>query len=197
MADNKTTKDKDTTRSYSGTPSKRTPYEQQGRGTALTRPATGSMYTSGSPFGIMRRFAEDMDRMMRDFGFGTGSMLMDPWSGLTQGEQSLWSPQVETFRRGDQLIIRADLPGMNKENVNVELQDDMLIISGERQDEYNEERDDFYRSERSYGRFYRTVPLPEGVESNQCNAQFKDGVLEVTLPAPKESRTERKRIDIK
>ena len=109
----------------------------------------------------------------------------------------VWTPQIETFRRGDKIVVRADLPGLDKENVNVEIDEDALTISGERQNEFKEEGDDYYRSERSYGRFYRAIPLPEGVDEKQIDARFKDGVLEVTLPAPKEETRERKRINIK
>jgi HSP20 family protein len=80
--------------------------------------------------------------------------------------------------------------------VNVEIDEDTLTISGQRQDEFKEEKDDYYRSERRYGRFFRAIPLPQGVDENQIDAKFSNGVLEVTLPAPKEPTHERKRINI-
>jgi HSP20 family protein len=72
----------------------------------------------------------------------------------------------------------------------------LLTISGERSEEHEENRDEFYRTERSYGRFSRTVPLPEGVNEEQCDATFKDGVLEITLPAPKLVERKAKQIPI-
>jgi HSP20 family protein len=112
-------------------------------------------------------------------------------------ERAAWSPQIETFRRGDKLVVRADLPGLKKEDVNVEVDNGMLAISGERREQHEEDRDGFYRSERSYGQFYRALPIPEGVSDAQCEATFKDGVLEVTLPAPKEEQRTAKQIPIR
>lgn len=190
MADTRETKNQERTRSYAGGRSLSTPgYPQAGRSTSPT-----SAQTTGSPFSIMRRMMEDMDRMFFDFA---GGGLPDTWSGAAGAERGTWAPQIETFRRGDQLVVRADLPGMKKENLNVEVEDDTLLISGERQDEFKEERDDFYRSERSYGRFFRALPLPEGIDPNSAKAEFKDGVLEVSMPVPKEPQRESRRIDIK
>lgn len=168
----------------------------------MTAPVFGQ---SGSPFSLMRRMAEDMDRLFEDFGFARGGLGLgsrfgaldsDLWSGsgLTQ---ATWVPQVETFRRGDKLVVRADLPGLRKEDVKVEIENDVLTISGERREEQEEDRDGYYRSERSYGQFYRAIPLPEGGSDEQCEASFKDGVLEVTLPAPKETEQKRKRIQVR
>lgn len=189
MADTRETKNQERTRSYAGGRSLSTPgYPRSGRSTSLT-----SGPTAGSPFSIMRRMMEDMDRMFFDFA---GGGLPDTWAGSGL-ERGTWAPQVETFRRGDQLVVRADLPGMKKDNVNVEVEEDTLLISGERQDEFKEERDDYYRSERSYGRFYRAIPLPEGIDPNSAKAEFKDGVLEISMPVPKEPQRENRRIDIK
>ena len=195
MADTRETKTQDRTRSYAGRGTTTgTPYQRTSGSTSVSPRQSGTSLTTGSsPFSMMRRMLEDMDRMFFDFA---GSGIPDVWSG-SGTERNMWSPQVETFRRGDQLVIHADLPGLKKENVNVEVEDDTLLISGERQDEYNEERDDFYRSERSYGRFFRAVPLPEGVDPKSVTAQFKDGVLEISLPVPKEPQRQSRRIDIK
>jgi HSP20 family protein len=174
--------------------------------TPARRGLTSPVYGSGSPFSLMRRMAEDMDRVFQDFGFGRTGLGLTPSLGLGYDrdlwrgsglEQSIWTPQIETFRRGDNLVIRADLPGLKKEDVKVEIDNDVLTISGERSEESEEERDDFYRSERSYGQFYRAIPLPDGVGADQVDASFKDGVLEVTLPAPKQSERETKRIQIR
>ncbi len=157
-----------------------------------------------SPFNLMRRMAEDMDRIFGDFGFSPSFGLsplvapsMGQGRGLASGGLRAWSPQLETFRRGDKLVVRADLPGLRKEDVNVEVEDGMLTISGHRSEEEIEDRDDFYRSERSYGEFYRALPLPENVTGETCEATFKDGVLEVTLPLPKAQERKPRRIDVK
>lgn len=110
---------------------------------------------------------------------------------------SLWAPEVEVFERGNNLVVRADLPGLSRENVDVELDGDALIIRGERQNDVEDENEGFYRSERSYGSFYRAIPLPEGIDSSACNATFKDGVLEVTLPMPPQQPSRARRIDVR
>jgi HSP20 family protein len=169
-----------------------------GQGTTVYGPS------SSSPFGLMRRMAEDMDRILEDFGFGptlATSPLFSPSLSPTFGGSALqsrnWAPQVETFRRGDNLVIRADLPGLRKEDVNVEVDDGVLSISGERSEEQVDDRDDYYRSERSYGRFYRALPLPEGANAENTEATFKDGVLEVTLPLPKQPERKARQIQVK
>lgn len=195
MADTRETKNRERTRSYGGGPAHGgSTYPRTERGTPAARQTGTSISASNTtPFSMMRRMLEDMDRMFFDFG---GTPLSGSWSGDVGGG-TIWAPEIETFRRNDQLVVRADLPGMTRENVNVELEDDTLLISGERRDEYKEERDDFYRSERSYGRFFRAVPLPEGVDPNSARAEFKDGVLEVTVPLPRETERQSRRIEIK
>jgi HSP20 family protein len=159
---------------------------------------------AGSPFSLMRRMAEDMDRIFEDFGFGPAlgiAPLIPPslaqGRGSTSMQRGVWSPQLETFRQGDRLVVRADLPGLRKEDLNVEIDDGVLTISGHRGEEQVEDRDDYYRSERSYGQFYRALPLPEGVSGDQCDARFENGVLEVTLPLPKQQERKARRIDVK
>lgn len=128
-----------------------------------------------SPFSFMRRFGEGMEQLFADFGVG----------GLMPrgfNELAAWAPQIELFERDNQLVIRADLPGLNKDDVQIELRDDSVVIQGERQEERKEEREGFYSTERTYGRFYREIPLPEGADTDEATATFRDGVLEITIP---------------
>jgi len=142
-----------------------------------------------SPFNFVGRVMEEMDRLAEDFGFGRG-LLATVDLNLPR---PAWAPQVEMFERNGELLLRADLPGLNKDEVKVELADGALTIEGERRGEHEEEGEEFYRSERSYGRFYRRIPLPEGVRTDNAEATFNNGVLEVTMPATKrESRAARK-----
>src|SRR5919109_4270742 len=79
----------------------------------------------------------------------------ESWLGRPRGQgTSLWSPQIESFQRGDRFVVRADLPGLKKEDVNIEVSEDSVIIQGERREEREEDREGYYRSERSYGSFY-------------------------------------------
>ena len=169
------------------------------------RPGSSVVYGPAvSPFALMRRMTEDMDRVFREFGLGgtgLGSLFgqsdRDLWRESSALEQRVWSPQIETFRRGDKLVVRADLPGLSRDDVKVEVENGVLSISGERSDEREENRDDFYRTERSYGRFYRSIALPDGVEPDQVEGTFKDGVLEVTVPAPKQPERSARQIPIR
>jgi len=152
----------------------------------------------------MHHFAEEMDRVFEDFGFGRDLM---PSSALG-GRRSLaprgagfalaaWSPQVEVFQRDDTLVVRADLPGLTKDDIHVEVKDDAIMIQGQRRQQHEERREDFYHSERSYGSFHRSIPLPEGVEADKADANFRDGVLEITMPVPRREASRGHRIEVK
>jgi len=171
-----------------------------------SRGDASDLNTGRNPFTLMQRMADDMDRLFEQFGFGRMGLTPrfgsgfddDLWSDRgMRALNTVWAPQVETLRRGDNLVIRADIPGVSKDDVHVEIENDILTISGERKEEHEDNRDGYYRSERSYGRFYRAIPLPEGIDADQCNASFKDGVLELTLPAPKQEERRAKRIQIR
>jgi HSP20 family protein len=166
-------------------------------GLARREPYVPTVLT-GSPFSFMRRFSEQMDRLFGDFGFGRS--LAPSFGGevgrLADLESSLWSPQVEVLERGKQLIVRADLPGLTKDDIDVDITDDSIVIRGERRQEREENEEGYYRSERSYGSFYREIPLPEGVNASEANATFRNGVLEIAMPAPERQSRGRRRIEI-
>lgn len=143
-----------------------------------------------SPFSFMRRFNEEMDRLFGDFGFGS-TLTFD--TGIDRFAS--WSPQVEVFERDKQLVIRTDLPGMTKDDINVDISDDSLVIRGERKSEREEDEEGYYRSERSYGSFYRQIPLPRGVNAESATAEFRNGVLEISMPAP-QSALRNRRLEI-
>jgi HSP20 family protein len=152
----------------------------------------GESPESITPGSLVRRFVDEVDRLAEDFGVGRG-LVSSLERGLHNGTWGAWSPQVEMFERDGQLVLRADLPGLAKDDVKVELADNAVTIKGERRDEREEKREGFYSSERSYGKFYRRLPLPQGVNTEDARASFRDGVLEITMPAPKaEAKTPRK-----
>jgi HSP20 family protein len=158
--------------------------------TLARRDPFGTLFTSASPFGsLFQRWNDEMDRFFDDFGGGFGS--------LRRGQQqTAWMPQVEMFQRGSDLVVRADLPGMKKEDLHVDVTDDVLTIQGERRHEQEEDREGWYRSERSYGSFHRSIPLPDGTIADSAKASFKDGVLEVTLQAPSKEVSRGRRVNI-
>jgi HSP20 family protein len=162
-----------------------TPQQREGQ---LSRRTPSSWQYS--PWNMLQQFTEEMDRMFDDWGFGRRSAA--PRSGGAE----LWAPRVDVFQRNNELVIKADLPGLKREDVKVDVTDDAITIQGERRAEHEEERAGVYRSERSYGSFYRVVPLPEGAISEQANATFNNGVLEITMPAPPEQVTRGRRLEI-
>jgi HSP20 family protein len=147
-----------------------------------------------NPFGMMRRFTKDMERLFEGFeGFRFPTFFnRETFPFTTELKDFEWMPQIEVMRTNGDLKIKADLPGLTREDVKVELTDEALTISGERKEEKEEKREGFYRTERNYGRFYRYVPLPDGVKADKANAMFRNGVLEVTLPLTKVESTARK-----
>jgi HSP20 family protein len=138
---------------------------------------------------MLDRFADEMDRMFDDLGLGFGR------AGSTTGLMR-WTPQIEVSQHNNELFVRADLPGLNKDDVKVDVTEDAITIQGERRHEHEEERQGVYRSERSYGHFYRVIPVPEGAKTDQAKASFKDGVLEITMPAPSEQVARGRRLEI-
>jgi HSP20 family protein len=166
---------------------------QPGPGTSSNKPETGiarkeqlANLRTVNPFSYMRRFSEELDRLFGDFGLGGGlaAGFGREFGGLADLEGSMWLPQVETFEREGKLFIRADLPGLTKDDISVDITDDAIKIRGERRQENEENEEGYYRSERSYGSFYREIPLPSGVNGEEANATFRNGVLEITMLAP-------------
>jgi HSP20 family protein len=100
--------------------------------------------------------------------------------------EGFWVPQIDVFEREGKLVVRADLPGLGKQDVRAEIRDDALVLEGERRRELEEERGGRYRTERTYGSFRRAIPLPEGADAEHAEARFENGVLEVTIPLPQE-----------
>ncbi len=137
-----------------------------------------------SPFTMVSRIFDDMDRIFGDFGVGLPVSLTTGW------------PQVDVRESDGKLHVRADLPGMKKEDVKIELTEDGLVLEGERKEEWEKEEGGIFRSECRYGTFHRLIPLPEGVDASGATAKFDDGVLEVTLMLPKQKEAKTRRIEI-
>lgn len=179
--------------------------ESEGSERSRVQPRGYGLPGASSPFSLFRRLTDDMERMFDEVGFGRRNVLAPPLSMLERsllpvrsgGGTQFWSPQLEVRRRGDEIIVRADLPGISKEDVSVDLGDGMLTISGERSEERTDEDGGYFSTERSYGSFHRTVLLPEGVDAESCAASFRDGVLEVRVKAPQEAPRNARRIEVK
>jgi HSP20 family protein len=152
-------------------------------------------YTAG-PFTLMHRISEEMDRLFESFGMGRNffpeEMAQGRGGGRAPGVTSLWSPHLEVCERNGRLLIQVDLPGVSREDVNVQIEPDAVIIQGQRTQQSERSDQGYYHSERSYGSFYRTVPLPEGIDVDQATATFRNGVLEVEMPMPQQKQRGRK-----
>jgi HSP20 family protein len=152
-----------------------------------------------SPFSLLQRFFNDDVLGAFDiFGTSRSSLASQnrPEAKSQSSAMTLWAPAVDVIQRGNELVIRADLPGVNADDVVVEVSDDAITISGERAQEQEEERGGVYRFERSYGAFTRVIPLPEGAMVDQAKANFKNGVLEITVPAPPDQVSRGRRLEI-
>lgn len=123
-----------------------------------------------NPFALMRH-AEDMDRT-----FGSSG------ARAVAGNGAAWCPAVEVKEKDGKLLVTAELPGLKKEDVKVTVTEGTLVLEGERKQEKEEKREGYYHSERSYGKFYRSIPLPDGAKIDQTAAQVNSGVLEITVP---------------
>ena len=124
-------------------------------------------------FPMLTRLGREFDAMFGRFG------LERP---LAEHPMPVWSPQLEMSSSPGEFTVKVDMPGMKKEDVILEMTDDHLVLRGERKQEKEEKKDGFVRTERTYGSFYRTVPLPEGVKAELAKAVLRDGVLEITMP---------------
>lgn len=158
-----------------------------------------------NPFAFAQAMSQEMDRLFGAFGSedlaspyaqgaagrGLASTGQAAGRGMTQ-----WTPQMEAFQRGNELVVRADLPGLKPDEVQIDVEDGVLTISGERRESSEDRREGWYRSERSYGAFSRSIALPEGVDEDQVNARYEQGVLEVTVPLPQQQRPRARRVQI-
>jgi len=134
----------------------------------IWRPRSG--ITPWRPFGEL----EEWERRFDDL-FGRPS-----WRLPVEGRG--WMPVVDVFEKEDRFVVKAELPGMKEEDIDVSVVGDTLSIKGEKKTETEVKEEDYYRCERSYGSFYRSIPIPSNVDANKIEASFEDGILEVALP---------------
>jgi HSP20 family protein len=135
-----------------------------------------------NPFTLMRRMTEEMDRAFQNS------------NGANVGT-ALWVPAIEVSQREGQYVVRAELPGLKPEDVQLNLTDEGLVLEGERKFEREVDKGGIRRTEMRYGRFYRLIPLPDGANADQVRAKFENGVLEVTVPLAEEA-IKRRRIQV-
>lgn len=136
--------------------------------------------TERRPFPDFAELRHRLDQAFRDFGDDT---------------QRGWTPSVDVVKKDDRLVLRANLPGVKPDEVTINIEDDVLTVSGEHKEEKEEKQEDYVRRERLFGSFSRSMSLPSGVKAEDIEATTEDGVLEVTVPLPKSE--ERTTVEIK
>jgi HSP20 family protein len=134
--------------------------------------------TRWRPFHELEELWQRLDRALED----------------TRGGGDGWTLAIDLQEQDDKYVLRANVPGMKAEDVQIEVEDDVLTVTGKHEETEEEKKGDFVRRERRYGSFTRSMTLPQGVSSDQIEASCKDGVLEVTIPRPKEA--ERQKVTI-
>jgi HSP20 family protein len=149
-----------------------------------------------TPFHEMERRLQEMEKWFEDF-FRRPFSFMPSWlPRLRMPELEELSPSVDVMTEGDVVVVKAELPGMKKEDIDVNLTKDTITISGEKRKEEKVEKKDYHSIERSYGSFRRSFGLPAEVETEKASATFKDGVLEIRIPKTEEAKKKEKKVMI-
>ncbi len=139
--------------------------------------------TKWDPFRDLRNMHDRMNRV-----FGSVLPVMESEQENEYWPAGSWAPAIDVTDEGGKITVKADLPGLKKEDIKLEIRDDRLYLSGERKTENEEKKDNFYRRERTYGRFQRSFTLPSSVDRTKVDARFKNGVLEIDLPKREETQ---------
>ncbi len=155
------------------------------------RPTVAMPRMSYSPFSELHQQMNDLfDSFVEGFGLA-------PDTALDRANRTwMTAPNVDVSETDDEIRVTADLPGMDEKDIQVTLDQDVLTIKGEKKQEHEEKKRNYHLVERSYGEFYRTIPLPGAVQSEKIKASFKKGVLTVALPKVPESKSTEKKIDV-
>ncbi|MCL5024494.1 MAG: Hsp20/alpha crystallin family protein [Nitrospirae bacterium] len=140
-----------------------------------------------NPFALLRR---EMDTLFENYFRGFD---LEPF----ESRMGAFDPKVDVIENDKEIKVSAELPGMDEKEIDISLQNGMLTIKGEKKEEKEDKRKDYYRMERSYGSFSRTIPLPVEVETDKVEAAFKKGVLSITLPKTAKALAETKKISVK
>jgi HSP20 family protein len=154
----------------------------------------GKSLAPWQPFAELGRLERDMERMFEDlWGRRMRPMWPEGWWPTSGMEVSV--PAVDVYEEKDDIVAKAELPGMEKDNLEVNISDHFLTIKGEKKKEEEVKEENYYRSERAYGSFLRTVELPKDIHADKVKASFKNGVLEIRMPKTDEAK--KKEIKVK
>ncbi len=134
-----------------------------------------------NPLGEVTAMQNRINRMFNDPHWLASRMDDDTGMGR-------WNPAVDLYEKDDHFVIKAELPGVDKKDIAIDLKDRVLTLSGERSFENEVKEENYYRRERSYGKFQRAFTLPADVDSDKIKAEFKDGLLQIEVPKPEEQK---------
>ncbi len=142
--------------------------------------------TKWEPFSDLVSLRDDMDRLFETF-FGQNP----------EDREGFWTPILDIEESNGNIVVKAEIPGMEKDEIKVSVRNNMLSISGERKQKIETKDKTFHRIERSYGKFSRTITLPSEVDADKIKAAYKDGVLNITLPKPESMKPKQIEVEIK
>jgi HSP20 family protein len=163
--------------------------------TAENKEQTIARSPAQAPAGILRW--PEVERFLHPF-FGRTPirhLLSRPERLWPMGEE--WLPDTDIIERSNEIVVRADLPGVKKEDIEVTVQDGSLVIRGHREEQKETKEESYYSMERAKGTFFRSIALPEGVDMSTISAVYRDGVLEVSIPRPQAAEAEKVKIEVK
>jgi HSP20 family protein len=145
-------------------------------------------------YGVLDELEDEMQRLFRwPLALPPAFFAQFPRVATTKA----WAPRMDVYEKEGAIVLDAELPGLKKEDVHVQVMGDDLIISGEARAETEVKEEAFYRSERTFGSFYRRLPLPSGTKADQVEATLTDGVLEVRIPKAAEPKPEPTKVEVK
>ncbi len=140
---------------------------------------------------------EEMEKLFEESWMRPFSLMRSPlWTGLRPAEFEEFSPAIDVYEEGNDVVVRADLPGVKKGDLSIDASENMLTIAGEKKQDEKVEQKDYYRYESSYGKFWRSLELPGGVDTGKAKAHLEDGVLEIRIPKSAESVQKSRKISI-
>jgi HSP20 family protein len=166
----------------------------RGQGGSNLPAQTGMRRTQVSPWDLFDEMQNQMARLWGGNLFGAW-----PFARSHQEQRGMMAnfPRVDVFEKDNQLVVKAELPGVKKQDIDLSVQDGDLIIQASRGNEQESNQNNYYRMERQYGTFYREIPLPDGVQTDKIQASLNDGVLEIDIPMPSRQQTQGQKIQVK
>jgi HSP20 family protein len=142
------------------------------------------------PFRSLVSLQERMNRLFDESARGLGRSQEEDWT------MGAWAPPVDIYEQGNDVVLKAELPGVDPKDVDIRIENNVLTLKGERKLEDEIKQESYHRVERSYGSFTRAFTLPSTVDTGNVKADYKDGVLRITLPKREEAKPKQIRVDI-